>query len=92
MLTKRGLATFLAILTKTHLVTLALWSQEVENLFAMALENVLSRVARWFIFKPKIPNWAHFGGLLTRKYLYILLPFGIFYEQLGYFMNNWDIL
>jgi hypothetical protein len=20
-----------------------------------------TRVARWFVFKPKIPNWANFG-------------------------------
>jgi hypothetical protein len=26
-------------------------------------ESVRSRVARWFIFKHKIPIWVNFGGL-----------------------------
>jgi hypothetical protein len=24
--------------------------------------NLQSRVARWFLFKPKIPIWENFGG------------------------------
>jgi hypothetical protein len=26
------------------------------------LRRVPSRVARWFLFKPKIPIWVNFGG------------------------------
>jgi hypothetical protein len=31
-----------------------------------------SRVARWFIFKPKIPIWDNFGGPWNGKCWYIL--------------------
>jgi hypothetical protein len=31
-----------------------------------------ARVARWFVFKPKIPIWVIFGGSCYRKYSYIL--------------------
>jgi hypothetical protein len=34
--------------------------------------SLLSRVARWFIFKPKIPVWVHFGGPWVGKCCYIL--------------------
>jgi hypothetical protein len=30
------------------------------------------RVARWFVFKPKIPIWVNFGGPLNGKCWYIL--------------------
>jgi hypothetical protein len=30
--------------------------------------SVLSRVARWFVFKPKIPIWVNFGGLKIGKW------------------------
>jgi hypothetical protein len=36
-----------------------------------------SRVARWYIFKPKISIWVIFGGPWNGKGWYILLPFGI---------------
>jgi hypothetical protein len=36
-----------------------------------------SRVARWFIFKPKIPIWVNFGSPWNRKCCHILQPFGI---------------
>jgi hypothetical protein len=26
------------------------------------MEAISSRVARWFIFKPKIPNWVNVWG------------------------------
>jgi hypothetical protein len=50
-----------------------------------------SRVARWHIFKPKIPIWVNFGGPWVGKCWYILWPFGIFYGYLGYFMTIWYI-
>jgi hypothetical protein len=42
------------------------------------------RVARWFIFKPKIPIWVNFGRALDWKNGYTLWPFGIFYGHLGF--------
>jgi hypothetical protein len=33
---------------------------------------VVSRVARWFVFKPKIPIWVNFGGFCYGKSWYIL--------------------
>jgi hypothetical protein len=47
--------------------------------------SVQVRVARWYIFKPKIPIWVNFGGPWNRKDLYILWPFGIYYGHLVYF-------
>jgi hypothetical protein len=53
-------------------------------------------VARWFIFKPKIPIWVNFGGSLNgrcwyimymavwsilRSFWYIIRPFGIFFPH-----------
>jgi hypothetical protein len=35
------------------------------------------RVARWFVFKPKIPVWVNFGGPLNGKCWHSLWPFGI---------------
>jgi hypothetical protein len=53
--------------------------------------SVLSRVARWFVFKPKIPIWVNFGGSWNGKswYIYmtiwrILLPLEIFNVHLVY--------
>jgi hypothetical protein len=33
------------------------------------------RVARWFIFKRKIPMWVNFGGPWSGKVWHILNPF-----------------
>jgi hypothetical protein len=52
--------------------------------------QVPTRVARWYIFKPKIPICVNFGGPLNGKGLYlysiaicnILREFGIFYGNL----------
>jgi hypothetical protein len=46
------------------------------------------RVARWFVFKPKIPIWENFGGPWIGKCLHISWPFGIFYGHWGYFMTT----
>jgi hypothetical protein len=40
---------------------------------------VTNRVARWFVFKPKIPSWLNFGGSCYGKSWYI-------------FMTIWSIL
>jgi hypothetical protein len=54
-------------------------------------EAVANRVARWFVFKPKIPIWVNFGGPKIGKCLYISWPFGIFYGHCGFFMTIWYI-
>jgi hypothetical protein len=41
-----------------------------------------SRVARWLVFKPKIPIWENFSVPRIGKSWYILCPFGIFYGYL----------
>jgi hypothetical protein len=33
---------------------------------------VCIRVARWFVFKPKMPIWVNFGGSCNEKSWYIL--------------------
>jgi hypothetical protein len=40
---------------------------------------IASRVARWYIFKPKIQIWVNFGMPLNGKCWYLLWPFGLFY-------------
>jgi hypothetical protein len=46
--------------------------------------SVHARVARWYIFKPKIPIWVNFGGSCTRRCWYILRPFDLFHGNLIY--------
>jgi hypothetical protein len=48
-----------------------------------------SRVARWFVFKPKIKIWIKFRGPWRGKCCHILWPFGIFYCHLVYFIAVW---
>jgi hypothetical protein len=38
-----------------------------------------SRVARWFVFKPKIQIWVNFGGSCNGRCWYILWTLGPFY-------------
>jgi hypothetical protein len=51
------------------------------------------RVARWYIFKPKILIWVNFEileGLGMEKVgIHIACPFGIYYGRLIYFMGIW---
>jgi hypothetical protein len=51
-----------------------------------------TRVARWYIFKPKIQDWVYFGRPWNRQRWYILWPFGIFQNHLVCFMAIWYIL
>jgi hypothetical protein len=54
-----------------------------------------TRVARWFIFKPKILIWVNFGGPLNGKCrnilrtfeIHILRPFGPFCAHLVHFSD-----
>jgi hypothetical protein len=47
-----------------------------------------SRVARWFVFKPKIQIWANFGGSCTGRCWFILWTRGPFW---GHFLDFMDI-
>jgi hypothetical protein len=48
-------------------------------------------VARWYIFKPKIPIWINFGGSYNVRSWSILWPFGVFYWHLVYFSPFWCV-
>jgi hypothetical protein len=57
------------------------------------------RVARWHIFKPKIPILVNFGGYCNGSCWFDFMAiwstvgsFGIFYGHLVYFMSIWYIL
>jgi hypothetical protein len=58
-----------------------------------------TRVARVFIFKPKIPNWINFGGpyvdwtmcIYFMAIWNILLSFGLFFDHLVHFVLIWCI-
>jgi hypothetical protein len=47
-------------------------------LLANQLSALATRVARWFVFIPKLPIWVIFGGPWSGKCWHILCPFGIF--------------
>jgi hypothetical protein len=51
--------------------------------------NVGFRVARWFVYKPKIPIRVNFGGPLNGKCCNISRPFGIFYGHLVLSIAVW---
>jgi hypothetical protein len=58
-----------------------------------------SRVARWHIFKPKIPIWVNFEGLamenvgiLYGHLVYILYHCLIFLWPFGIFFSFWYVL
>jgi hypothetical protein len=39
--------------------------------------GIMARVARWYIFKPKIPIWVNFVVSCNGRCWYFLWPFGI---------------
>jgi hypothetical protein len=47
--------------------------------------DIETGVARWFVFKPKIPIWVNFWGLAMEN-------LGIFYDHLVYFTAIGNIL
>jgi hypothetical protein len=49
------------------------------------------RVARWYIFKPKIQLWVIFGGSCHGTCCHVLWTIGLFYNHLVYFMDIWYI-
>jgi hypothetical protein len=65
----------------------------------------INRVARWFVFKPKIPIWLNFGGscygnlgifydhlVYFTAIVNVLWPFGIFCGHLAYFSQFWYLI
>jgi hypothetical protein len=34
----------------------------VGKMLSAVRKSLMPRLARWFIFKPKIPTWVNFGG------------------------------
>jgi hypothetical protein len=60
----------------------------IEMYFAPTVMSriVSSTVARWFVFKPKLPIWVNFGGSCNGKCWAILRPFEKFYCHLVYFV------
>jgi hypothetical protein len=51
-----------------------------------------TRVARWHIFKPKVPVWVNFGGPWNIKVgILCICPFVIYYGHLVDFMAMWYI-
>jgi hypothetical protein len=51
-----------------------------------------TRVARWDIFKPKIPILVNLGGSCNGSCWCIILPVGLFYDYFVYFAFIWSIL
>jgi hypothetical protein len=51
-----------------------------------------SRVARWYLFKPKVQIWVNLGGSCNWRWWYILRPFGLYYGHLAYITAIWPIL
>jgi hypothetical protein len=66
--------------------------QKVKKSLFIKIVKFPNRVARWFIFKPKITIWVNFGGLCVCKmFLNILWPFWISYGHCVEFVVIWYI-
>jgi hypothetical protein len=74
----------------TFLPSAVVWRERTMNFFVfifLAAEKkprsrLWTRVARWFVFKPKIQIWVNFGEPWNGKCCYILRPFGKSYGHL----------
>jgi hypothetical protein len=59
--------------------------------------SISVRVARWFVFKPKIPIWVNFWRVLCKILVHLMIfwtilwPLAIFYGHLVYFVVIWYI-
>jgi hypothetical protein len=60
---------------------------EATDPWGVKVSGRVFRVARWFIFIPKITIWVYFGGHWNGKCWYILWPLGIFLSHLVHFMT-----
>jgi hypothetical protein len=67
------------------------WWQQSRRLTCPLRNDVEPRVARWYIFTPKIPVWVNFGRSCNGRCYYILWPLDIFYGQLVNFMTIWYV-
>jgi hypothetical protein len=75
--------------------------QFVQKFWRQILSNLvksfdMTRVARWFIFKPKIPIWVKFGCPWNHleyntAIWYDLRPFGIVCSRFGIFFPFWYV-
>jgi hypothetical protein len=59
---------------------------------SLCQRDATTRVARSYIFKPKISIWVVFGRSCNRRCWYILWPFGPFYGYWVYFSVIYYIL
>jgi hypothetical protein len=66
--------------------------RDVFSLIMNVISLEMTSVARWFIFKPKIPILVNIGGSCNGRYRYILWSFGRFCHNLVYFVAIWFIL
>jgi hypothetical protein len=57
--------------------------------FFFRFDGQHSRVARWYILKPKIPVWVNFAGFFNGRSWYILWSFGLSYGRLKIFVAIW---
>jgi hypothetical protein len=58
--------------TQTTFLTRQRRHQKVTAFETCSRLTLGGRVARWFVFKPKIPIWVNFVGSCYEKYWYIL--------------------
>jgi hypothetical protein len=75
-----------------HILLVKMCKNNSLYIFLAIFLTVRTRVARWHIFKPKIPIGVNFGGSCYEICWYILWPFGLFYGQLVNFVTYWYIL
>jgi hypothetical protein len=61
----------------------------VKKIESSEISHIVSRVARWLVFKPKILIWVNLGGSCNWSCWYILWTLGPFYDLLLYFMDIW---
>jgi hypothetical protein len=77
--------------TSTILVSKGYRGNKKPRGFSISLQGC-SRVARWYIFKPKILIWVNSEGSYNGTCWYIIWTFGIFFGRLVYFATIWYIL
>jgi hypothetical protein len=66
--------------------------EEVGVRTCFCLHRLEFKIARWQIFKPKIPNSVNFGGSCNERCWSILWTFGLFYSHMEYIIPFWFIL
>jgi hypothetical protein len=88
VLTKKNLATLFPRLIRTSVFTENLFLRtRLPLFFYLLVFPAPVRVARWFVFKPKIQIWVNFAGSCNGRGWYILWTLIPFYGLLLYFMD-----